>query len=149
MERQPPVGVTMLGLIVLVAGFLSWGTVTGPMQSPFGGDLFGQMTITARIDAWNGSIEPTGVSLPNALVVVAALALVLFAWLRHAGTWRAPRGVSLGLAIYALGHVAFLIVMLAGADEATVGVGALLTAAACVGLLLTAIKEGPAKDPVA
>lgn len=143
MARQPAIGVTLLGLLVLLAGFLTWDSIIGAAELPIGGHLIRGFEFTLLVNAWNRFISPGGATLPNWLVVVAALQFAAFAWMRHRRFWTAPHAVHLGLAIYGVGHAGYVVLVLAGKDEASVGIGSLLTLAAVMGLLVSAVKQRP------
>lgn len=147
-DRRDAAIMTLAVGIVLIASVMPWAKVPGPslgsllpgssVGNPLPGPLSGlQFHITAT--AWNGNLRLFGVEWPHSLVVLIAVVLTVLGWLKALGHWTAPRGLLLGLAGYGLFHMLWFLASVA--TVGTIGIGALLTAAAFVGVLVV-LKQG-------
>jgi hypothetical protein len=155
-STRPPIGLTVAAVVVLVASFLPWGEIRSapqlefgeffppfgmirPGTSPFGENPFGEMEIS--INAWNGSITPAGLKLPNWLVVLAAGGVALVGWLSARGVWKPHVAVPIGLAGYGLAHSGFWFFVLARAETGSPGIGVIVTGLAFVGMLVVVLQH--------
>jgi hypothetical protein len=147
-DRRDAAIVSLAAVIVLIASVMPWAKVPGPslgtlfpgpsIGSGFPGPLSGlQFHIT--LNAWNGNLRLFGVEWPHSLVVLIAVVLTILVWLKALGHWTAPRGLLLGLAGYGLFHMLWFVAGVA--TVGTIGIGALLSAAAFVGVLIV-LKQG-------
>jgi hypothetical protein len=155
-SRNTAIAATIATALIIAASFMPWGELRGAIdiQSPFGDDfrfmndaLNAQFAVT--VTAWNGTLTLGGLKLPNWLVVVAAVAVAAFCWLKATGTWPAPRWLSLLLVAYGVLHTLFF--TLTVAFNGTAGVGALLTILGFIALLVILLRDPqlPATAPLA
>ena len=140
------------GVLVLVASFLTWGTfqttvasVSGELFGGLFGGLFkgfnplGAVPLKVTLSGWSGNITLLGMALPNWLAVVAALAATFMSNARASGSMPFNRLAPAALAIYALGHVAFLVAVVLS-KSGTLGIGALLMIVGLLGILASLFK---------
>jgi hypothetical protein len=99
------------------------------------------MEFTVRLTGWNGHISLRRLKLPNWLAVLAATALAAFCWLRATSVWPAPLGLLFGLAVYGLLHAGYAMVSLMMSSKGSADVGAFLTFAGFVAILLGLVRE--------
>jgi hypothetical protein len=128
--KQLAIGVTLAGLFILAASFMSWGGLRGPIdiKLPFGENTgITSYSVVLTSTAWKSNLILSGLKLPNWLTVLAAAMLVAICWLKVNGAWEAPLWVCLLLAAYGFAHAALFTVMLKASDQGTVGIGSIFT----------------------
>lgn len=138
------IGVTIVAVLIFVAAFLPWGSIRGTPNSPLslgGLSPFQGMEMTFTITGWNGSTSLGGLSLPNWLVVLAAAGVAVLGWLKATDVWAASSTLSFALAGYGLLHAALTCVVLVGAERSSAGAGAVLTAAAFIGMITILTRQ--------
>src|SRR5687768_17352139 len=133
MKQKLPVGLIGWTFLVGVASFISWGTFQAKTTSinagPFGDlDPFMGMPMSITLTGWQGHLTLAGTALPNWLVIMAALAAAILAYIRSAGLGDVNRAVCIALLVYGIAHVILLIVVIT-ANRGVIGFGALLTIA--------------------
>ena len=145
MNKNWPIGIFLCSTLIVVASFLPWGSFQAAPQLPFSGGPFSDMNplagtqFTVNINGWNGSFNLMGLTIPNWTLVVLAVLIALFAWLRAAHVWRAQPAASLALAGYgALHSGAVLMALLLNGH---MGIGSLLTCVSFVALIVLLIRE--------
>jgi hypothetical protein len=143
-ERERVIGITVLALLVFVLAFLPWGELRvtqrlfdGPL---LGGTLRMDLAPVVTLDGWNGHVTVLGVELPNAIVVLAALAVALLCWLERTAPLSAPAWLLVVLVAYGIGHTARVVLALSKAAEATVGAGSVLTLACWIGMAVVLVR---------
>ncbi len=159
MQSKSPVGVIVSAVVIFVASFLPWGSfdVTPDFGSP--GEAFGEafpfqdMKMTFTLTGWYGELNLLGMKLPNWLAVISGLSVGVLAVLGACSVFRAHPAVNIGLCGYGLFHAGFLsIIFLLNSSEASLGVGALITVASFVTMLvllvleLTADRQPPSRN---
>jgi hypothetical protein len=149
MKNSLPVAFFGWVALVFVASFIPWGAVNAASLNPFGGSLtnplggfpFGGTPFTnlsINVTAWQSSLKMLGMSLPNWLVVVAATAVAVFAYLRATGSASVSRGVCIAIIVYGIVHAALFAMVIA--SNGSIGLGLLLTLAALFGMLFSLPK---------
>jgi hypothetical protein len=136
-ERRNAVSITIASAVVLVASAMPWAQLSG---SPFGGFPFPGMQVSMTMTAWNGNLRLLGIQIPNSIVVLIAAVLSVVAWLQASQVWYAPRVLQISLAGYAVFHSIWFIFAVLGSGS--LGIGAVLTAAAFVWMLVVLIRRG-------
>ncbi len=132
---------------ILVASFLSWGTIAPTSFSGFPGGLLGGLTdgffggISISVNAWSGNVTLMGLQLPNWLPIVAAVGATGAAYARSTGT-QLPAILPLALLIYALIHVALFGFIVLGSGRGSLGIGTIAMFFALAALLF-AVKSAP------
>jgi hypothetical protein len=147
------VGLLIACGVVVVASFLPWGSVParfnfGDMKIPFGDFApFGNMMLT--ITGWNGHLSLAGLTMPNWVVVVGALAVAAFHGLAAASVWSAHPLVNPAIAAYGLLHVlALAAILLANKGGINVGLVATLAAYATILAILVGQSRVGGKEPL-
>ena len=153
MNNKNPIGFLICSGIVFIASFMPWGsfaTSTGNMfnsafgsNSPFGnsgfhGSPFGNTQMSISINGWNGNCTLLGVIIPNWILVVIAISISLFAFLKAKEIWEAHSSVNVLLSVYGIIHVGtvFLIFL----SKGSIGIGSIATIGAFIGFLLLSFK---------
>jgi hypothetical protein len=124
-------------VLVFAAAFMPWGVIrgtpsassfNGPAGEFFGSNPFGGMTVTLTVTGWNGTVTLAGISLPNWTVVLLAAAVTALAWLVVTDAWQPPRYLGPALAVLGLLQVLLTLLVLAGSEKSSLGIGILATA---------------------
>ena len=151
MRKGLPIGIIVCGALVLMASFLPWVTITGPLQiqglgeaNPFqslaqaANHLFGREEISITVNAWNGNVSLAGLTLPNWLVVAAGLLITGVSILGSFPRTRVPSALLYSLWAYGTLHLCTLAVLLPSLKgEVHVGyVGTVITWIALLPLLI-------------
>ncbi|HEX8465049.1 MAG TPA: hypothetical protein VF627_10575, partial [Abditibacterium sp.] len=120
MKSTFPPAIWAWTILIVVASFLSWGTLRpttfsgfpsgfpGGFPGIFPGEMFQNMRIS--VNGWNGHLT-LGAQLPNWLAVVAALCATLTIYLQSTGAQLSPR-LAPFLLLYSFCHVAVLSLIL-------------------------------------
>lgn len=150
MKRTLPVGLLGWAFVVVIASFIPWGTFqatnTTFSGSPFGGfNPFMGMPLFITMTGWQGNLSLAGVSLPNWLVVVAALGAAALGYVRSAGLGEVNRAACVAPLIYGILHVVLLVLVMS-ANKGTIGFGAILTIVALVAMLVSLFKKPSPKQ---
>ena len=117
-KKNLPIDLLICGGVALIASFLPYASVS------FGGADLGGFGISRSVNAW--SAGATFRIFPQILPVLAIIAIAVFAYLRVENKWTAPSGLNLGLAIYALAHMALTVLSLFANEFVGPGIGAFL-----------------------
>jgi len=166
MKPKWPIGIFIASAVVLVSAFLPWGSMQASFKialhdTPLAGlpeRAFGNLDpfkgIVVTMTGWNGSLELGGLTLPNWLVVVAALAISAFCALRAASVWEVHPIVNILLASYGIFHcVALALVLLSNSGRVNVGLIATLLAFITMAIVLArayrASQTSPNPEPTA
>ncbi|MFH1037760.1 MAG: hypothetical protein V1789_03710 [PVC group bacterium] len=134
-----PIGEMISSGVVLIASFMPWGSFKSTVRSPFGGgSQFSNIQITSTINGWNGSLTLLGITIPNWLVVVVALAVTVMAVCRQLKNMNVPPLLSILFSAYGLVHCGVSVSILG--TKGTLGIGSLLSLAGFVSLIILSIK---------
>jgi hypothetical protein len=140
--------------LVIVAAFLPWGEVDfSKMPAPFGaemGDGFNQMIAsfgTVPVTVWNGHADIGGLKLPNVLVVLAAIAGTVAAWLKAISVWNARTAVFTAFAAYGLAHSCYVLVNLVVSAEGSAGFGVFLSTLGFTWMLFAVLRREKPRKP--
>lgn len=127
----------ILCAVIFIASFMPWGRVTTNIDFPFGGIFEGYNT-EITLNAWNSFFNIIGLSIPNWLLSILAIAIGLFLFIDFN-----PR-IRKILALYGTAHsLMFSLIIF---FEGTLGIGLILTLLAYVGILFYLRKIEVAKD---
>ncbi len=163
MESKSPVGVIVSAVVIFVASFLPWGSFEATPDFGSAGEALGEafgeafpfqnMKMTFDLTGWYGELTLLGMKLPNWLAVISGLSVGVLAVLGACSVFRVHPAVNIGLCGYGLFHSGFLsIIFLLNSGEASIGVGALITVASFVTMLvlllikLTAGRQPPSRN---
>jgi hypothetical protein len=128
---------SIAAVLVFAAAFMPWGEFQATSSAPFGGpsgdffgsNPFGGMTVTLTVNGWNGTVTIAGVRLPNWTVVLVAVAVAALAWSVVSNAWQPPRYLGPLLAVLGLMQALLTLLVLAGSEKSSLGIGILATVA--------------------
>ena len=124
---------------VLLGSFLPWLSFRTDIPLDLPGDyseMQAFMKQAMTITGWRGNVTLFGITMPNWLVPIAAVLVALTTAGRATGTWDAPRGLSIGLAVFCTVHLGTLLLVSGANLEATrLGFGAILGMFGSLGML--------------
>lgn len=145
-DRNFAIGVTIAAVVILIASFLPWGTIRGDLTipglpAPGNGPLVPKMGVFVELTAWNSNATLGKLSLPNWLVAIAAAGVAILVWLKVTAVWASPAVLTFGLAGYGLLQSGSFVGVLLQSNNATAGVGGLLTVVGFVGLVAALIRH--------
>ena len=140
--------------LVIAAAFVPWGEVDfTKTRSPFEGELgegLNQMMMsfgTVPVTVGNGHADIGLMKLPNALVVLAAIAALVLSWFKATCVWNVPTATVISLAMYGLAHSAYVLINLVIAPEGSPGFGVFLSAIGFAWMLVAALRRDRSSEP--
>jgi len=153
-EHRRAIGVTLLATLLVVAGSLPWGTVQitadpiGGLLEPLGVQGV-RMTFapTLTFTAWDSTVSPLGLELPNTLPILAGAAVAVLCWLGCLGIWKAPRAVPVLLCAYGLIQTLWFLVTVSVNARASLGIGSVLALAAWVAIGAVLVRARDRAQP--
>jgi len=142
-------GVMACGVGVLVASFMTWGTIQATPSISVSGlpgsnetmpNLFGGMTMTMEFNGWNGSTTFLGMSSPNWLPVILALLVSAIVWLDQSDAWKPPKLLAPVMSGIGLLQLLALLTVLLLSGKGAIGLGLILATVMFVFLLSKTIR---------
>lgn len=134
--------ISFAALAVLISSWLPWGVLSGPAPPVL---LIGK-ELSVILDAWNSHIRLFGIQFPNSFPLLEAALLVVLAWCRTSGAWSAPRKLLLSVTFLGLYQV-LRFLWAVGASGGVAGIGAILTTASFVWMLVAIVRLPPLPLP--
>ncbi len=141
------IALTAACAVVLFGSLMSW--VTFKAQLPLGingeqAELLRQAMDAVReeltINGWSGHLTLFGLTLPNWLVPVTAIAATGTAWARATDTWDTSPKVSVVLSAYGVAHLGILVVvLLANPGQTNIGLGTVVSLLGALGALVFSV----------
>ena len=119
-KKNLPIDLLICGGVALIASFLPYASISLPKELA----AFGAALVPSSPNAWSFGL--TLKIFPQILPVLAIVAISVFAILKAQNIWKAPHGLVLGLAIYALAHMVLTTLSLFAQDHVGPGIGCLL-----------------------
>lgn len=135
-NKRFAVSITIAAVLAIVAALMPWAELT--VRSP----EFGGMPVTISVSGFNGWVGFGWIRLHNWLAILAAAGVAGLCWLKTLSIWDTSPVVPYVLAGYGLAHTAaFLVMALASKGQASLEIGAILTPAAFVYVLVVLTKH--------